>query len=226
MNVLVNVENRSPQEQRAYYNKLFSLYEKLTLPLLELEELDGKLYTEEQQLKKIKEKGLINPIISFIIIYILFGIIFQLICGIASMLHLSESYMKIAVIITLIISISVYILIYTYCKKKKIGKIQQQIDSYKQQIEEHYKTNMDMYQFVPNGYLNSDAIRYFTQCYRVGKASDLKEAMQLYDLYLHQQRMELGQQQILTQQQQIAKNQNSMRKEMAFDTAMLFLSRF
>jgi hypothetical protein len=70
------------------------------------------------------------------------------------------------------------------------------------------------------------AIKYFTQCYSVGKTSDLKEAMQLYDLYLHQQRMELGQQQILNQQQQIAKNQNSIRKEMAFDTAMLFLSRF
>ena len=225
MNVLVNVENRSPQEQRAYYNKLFSMYETLKAPLLELEELSNKCKCEEQYIEKLKKEGTINKVGILFIISFMTSIIYVCMSGLCQ-LFIDSPNEGIVGVISFILCVIVFIIAYKHYIDQRVEEIQEKIESYNQLIKENYSSNIEKYQFIPNGYFSYDAIKYFTQCYSVGKASDLKEAMQLYDLYLHQQRMELGQQQILNQQQQIAKNQNSIRKEMAFDTAILFLSRF
>lgn len=54
--------------------------------------------------------------------------------------------------------------------------------------------------FVPPNYRYSQALEYFCYCYANGKATTLQEAVNAYDTYLHQQRMEQGQQQILATQ--------------------------
>lgn len=58
-------------------------------------------------------------------------------------------------------------------------------------------------QFVPPDYCYSEALEYFCRSYANGKASTIKEAMILYDNYLHQQAMEQGQQEISHKQSKI-----------------------
>lgn len=232
MNVLVNVENRSLQEQRTYYNKLFNLYETLLEPLQDLELLYNNLEFYQNELAKNKKwlgfKWLL------LIVFLSYFLLFILIGGISSRFNLSDDQIvSSAVISGCIIGLIIYIFINTYIRKRTCDKIQLKIDETNNDINEIFHLNAEKFQFIPDGYFSYDAIKYFTQSYNVGKVSNIKEAMQSYDLYLHHQRMEMSQQQILAQQeqisrqqQQLAKNVNSARRELAFDTAMLFLSRF
>lgn len=232
MNVLVNVENRSPQEQRTYYNKLFNLYETLHEPLQDLDLLYNNLEFYKSELAKNKKWLSFKwYLLIFFLTYVLSFILFA---SIASRINIAfDEVISIAVLSGLIVGLAIYIFINTYIRKRTCDKIQLKIDETYTDINELFTLNAEKLQFIPDGYFSYDAIKYFTQAYNVGKVSNLKEAMQSYDLYLHHQRMEMSQQQILAQQeqinrqqQQLAKNVTSARRELAFDTAMLFLSRF
>lgn len=232
MNVLVNVENRSLQEQRTYYNKLFNLYETLLEPLQDLELLYNNLEFYQNELAKNKKWLAFKWFL--LIFFSAYILSFLFIGSITSRFNVPLDKIALYAIISgLVIGLAIYIFINTYIRKKTCEKIQIQIDETNNDINEIFHLNAEKFQFIPDGYFSYDAIKYFTQSYNVGKVSNIKEAMQSYDLYLHHQRMEMSQQQILAQQeqisrqqQQLAKNVNSARRELAFDTAMLFLSRF
>lgn len=57
--------------------------------------------------------------------------------------------------------------------------------------------------FVPPDYRFSAAVEHFCQSYSNGKASTLKEAVILFDNYVHQMKMEQGQQEILESHREV-----------------------
>lgn len=70
---------------------------------------------------------------------------------------------------------------------------------------------------IPEEYHSSMAVEYLCKSYYSGKASTLKEAMVLYDTYLHRLKMEEGQQQLMEQQNEILQAIRSQNEKL--DTA-------
>lgn len=66
--------------------------------------------------------------------------------------------------------------------------------------------------FVPPDYRTSDALEYFCRCYVNGKVSNLKEAIDRYDVYRHRQEMERVHNEISSQQIEILKNVEEIKK--------------
>ena len=68
--------------------------------------------------------------------------------------------------------------------------------------------------FVPPDYRYSDALRFFFSSYSNSKVATLKEAVHLYDDYLHKQRLEEGQERLLQSQQVLLRDLSEQNKRL------------
>lgn len=66
-----------------------------------------------------------------------------------------------------------------------------------QQIDSKFNELVEPLAYVPPDYRYSAAVEHFCQSFNNGKASTLKEAVILFDNYVHQLKMEQGQQEII-----------------------------
>lgn len=81
--------------------------------------------------------------------------------------------------------------------KRVIKKNSAMIPLLQQEIEDRIQAMAEALSYVPPDYRYSMAIDHFCQSYANQKADSLKEAVNLFDVYLHQQKMEQKQQEIL-----------------------------
>ena len=68
-------------------------------------------------------------------------------------------------------------------------------------VRESYKNIAPYFEKIPKDYRNSDALAFLSSSFFNYKARNLQEAINLYDQYLHQQRMEQGQREMAMAQQ-------------------------
>ena len=81
--------------------------------------------------------------------------------------------------------------------KRVIKKNTAAIPVLQQEINERIQAMAEALAYVPPDYRFSMAVDHFCQSYANQKADSLKEAVNLFDVYLHQQKMEQKQQEIL-----------------------------
>ncbi len=84
--------------------------------------------------------------------------------------------------------------------KVTLEKCRKELPRAEGQVEKMVKKLSPALAFVPPDYRYSAAVEYFYKSYHNEKASTLKEAVNLYDNYMHQVRMEQKQQEILQAQ--------------------------
>jgi len=225
MRELVNLSNRTIEEQIEFNDKLFSLYAKLVGPLTALENLYIMKNTKEKHIKQQQNFNL-NCGGLFLYAFVMF-ILFIVYSIFISVFFDLEEDMAYGVWWIICIALTFLILfVENRIRANRRKTLQNELDTVNEQIADIYTMYSEQFQFIPPSYFNRSAVAYFSQAYYDGKVSNLKEAMESYDLYLHRKTMETGQIQILNQQQQILNNQRTMRQELAFDTAMLLLSKF
>ncbi len=81
--------------------------------------------------------------------------------------------------------------------KRVIKKNTAVIPLLQQEIDDRIRAMAEALSYVPPDYRFSMAINHFVQSYANQKADSLKEAVNLFDVYMHQQKMEQKQQEIL-----------------------------
>ena len=77
--------------------------------------------------------------------------------------------------------------------KKTLKACEKQLPQAETAVREAYKSIAPYVEKVPPNYRNSSALAFFSDSFFNFKVRNLQEAVNLYDQYLHQQRMEQGQ---------------------------------
>lgn len=94
------------------------------------------------------------------------------------------------------------------CAKRTIAVKRQEIERLQGELDARLD-DLDLpLSFVPPDYRSSAALEYFSRGFANGRLSTLQEATAAYDTYLHQQRMEQGQLELLDAQDAILRQIN------------------
>lgn len=174
----------------------FKLYENMTNEMAVFDWLSGLM-------DKITEMG-------FIFTFVL-GLLLIIVSAVLGLCILPGAMFLFPVLTV----IYVIVMIFAYKSDRKtleknsvlLAEIQEEMDFLVDDLE------MPLY-FVPPDYRYSEAIMYFCNSYLNGKASSLKEAVILYDNFLHQQRMEQGQEEISYKQNKILDELNYQNQQL------------
>ena len=87
---------------------------------------------------------------------------------------------------------------YSIKKNKKIlSEKYEELNELEQELKETANVVGDYVAYIPPDYCNSTALEFFCNSWQNHKVSNLKEAVNLYDDYIHRKKMESGQNQIL-----------------------------
>lgn len=234
MRDIVDLSGATAEEVKAYNNSLFHLFGTLVNPVAKLEHLYYTKYSLEAEIhananKKLAPKTMSVLIGIGIVLDVLFDNATKKIPGMTAITH---NY--IGGLALLILFPSLVILLYKTFEKKRTEKQNsdkmEYLSNVEQDIDNSYISLGDSLKLVPPSYCNSKALQYFYSAYTNGKVENVKEAINAYDEYMHRQKMEATQQQMLFQQEQMVATQNqiskqltSIQRQMTYDTAMLIL---
>ena len=90
--------------------------------------------------------------------------------------------------------------------QKARNSMEEQLQGISNEIYEVFTENEEIISHIPRDYRNYDAVSYFEKVLANEKADSMKEAMLLYDEYIHRQALEFGN----TRMQNIAQQQSAM----------------